>query len=56
MTEDLFLLLLFLGGWLLLLAASSVLVAALSRLGARLTGEKSWQDWAARAMERGRPW
>ena len=56
MTENLFLLLVFMAGWLLLLAASSALVAALSWLGARLTGEKSWQDWAARVMERGRPW
>lgn len=51
MSEELFILWIFLAGWLLLLGASFALVVALSKLGAWLSGEKSWQDWAAGAME-----
>ena len=51
MSEDLFILWIFVSGWFLLLGVSYILVAALSRLGAWLTGEKCWQDWAAGVME-----
>lgn len=51
MSEELFILWIFLAGWLLLLGASFALVAALSKLGAWLYGERCWQDWAAGVME-----
>lgn len=51
MSEELFVLGLFLAGWLLLLGVSFALVAALSKLGAWLSGERCWQDWAAGVME-----
>lgn len=53
MSEEIFILGLFLAGWLLLLGASFALVVALSKLGAWLSGERCWQDWAANALNCG---
>ena len=55
MREDVFLLFLFVAGWLALLGAATLLAAALSWLGARLQGQRDGKVWAARLMERGWP-